>query len=434
MPSIDSLLNKISDFKCVVDGKVIVFPGILQEKSGNIVLNAKFPLEQYRKIGIEADIVVLGELSGQKATLMGCHITPESYTIGDNDISIYTVPNEIIVGGCFSATPMAKRISISTPDLNYMFSGASPLEPNVGISKDNPSVLNYTFPKPIVANDKYGEIQIYQSFGTQWAVDFYKHNIISIIKYLFSTSLPLMDAVAKVSAARSLFSFFGNGYISFGDITFEIEGDENAYGLWLNNKEDIPAVNEPFLIGTDAFESRFQKVWDNWINLYESASPIPTLFYEIVCNRSTGINSFLNMSQAIEVYSNVFRYDKAKKLAESDGHRIRQKGIPLKYIFQDILSENNGALELIESNIADYAKGFSDMRNYYTHYNSGKYVEPAYDELFAAINMLRFALLTIVYTAVGIPLDYILECKKRNVFSRFDKDTDIIMKYSKKKK
>lgn len=435
MASINDLLNKISDFKCVVGGKEIVFPGILQEENGNVILNAKFPLEQYRKIGIEADIVVLGEVSGRKATLMGCHITSASCTIGDNDISIYAVPNEIIVGGCFSSTPMAKGITVSTSDLNYMFSGASPLEPNVGISKDNPSVLNYTFPKPIVANDKYGEIQISQSFGTQWAVDFYNHNIISEIKYSFTTSLPLMDAVAKVSAARSLFSFFGNGYISFGDITFEIDGDENVYGLWLNYKENVPAVNEPFLIETSAFENQFQKVWDAWLNLYESANPIPNLFYEIICNRSTRVNGFLNLSQAIEVYSNAFRNKQAKEIAKNDpDNKSKNKEIKLIHRYQDILKEYNGALELIEPNIVDYAKGFSNMRNYYTHYNSSKYVEPAYDELFAASHILRFILLAIVYTAIGIPIDCILECKKRIVFSRFDDFTAVIMNYAKKKK
>lgn len=412
MASLNDLLNKISDFKCVVDSEEIVFPGILQDENGNIILNAKFPLEQYRKIEIEADIVILGDVSGRKTTLMGCHITSASYSIGDNDISIYAVPNEIIVGGCFSSTPMAKKIIVSTSDLNYLFSGTSPLEPNMGISKDNPSVLNYTFPKPIVANDKYGEIQIYQSFGSQWAVDFYKHNIISIVEYSFTASLPLMDAVTKVSAARSLFSFFGNGYIPFGDITFVSDDDENVYGLWLNYKEDVPAVNEPFLIGTSAFENQFQKLWDAWLTLYESANPIPTLFYEIVCNRSTRVNGFLNLSQAIEVYSNTFRYDNAKKLAVSDGQSKSKKEIPLKYIYQDILTEYNGALELIESNIVDYAQGFSNMRNYYTHYNSGKYVEPTHDELFSASHILRFVLLAIVYTAVGIPLDCILKCKK----------------------
>ena len=434
MPSIEDLLNKISNFKCVVAGKEIVFPGILQKESGDIILNAKFPLEEYRKVGNSTDIVVLGEEAGRKATLLGCYIKSASWIIEKNDISICAIPSEIIVGECFFSTPMAKRISISTSDLNYMFSGASPLKPNVCISTDNSSVLNFTFPEPIAASDKYGNIQIYQTFGTQWAADFYKYNIISIIDYSFTDPLPVMEAVAKVSAVRNLFSFFGNGYISLGDITFEIDDDENVYGLWLNNRENVPAVHEPFLIGASAFENQFQKVWDAWLDLYESANPIPRLFYEIICNRSTNVNGFLNLSQAIEVYSNVFRYDKAKELAEVKGNIKKKNETPLKFIYQDILSEYSGVLELNEEKIPDYAKGLSNMRNYFTHYNSKKYVEPTYDELLAATHILRFVVLTIVYITIGIPLEYVLECKKRVIFSSLDHDVNVILLYAQKEK
>lgn len=434
MPSIEDLLNKISDFKCVVDGKEVVFSGILQRENGDIILNARFPLEEYQKIGNDSDIVVLGEVAGGKATLLGCYIKSASWIMDKNDISIYAIPSEIIVGACFFSTPMAKRISVSTSDMNYMFSGASPLKPNVCISTDNSSVLNFTFPKPITASDEYGKIQIYQTFGTQWTADFYKYDIISIIDYSFTDPLPVMKAVAKVSAVRNLFSFFGNGYISLGDITFEIDGDENVYGLWLNNREKVPAVHELFLIGTSAFGDQFQKVWDAWLGLYESANPIPRLFYEIICNRSTNVNGFLNLSQAIEVHSNVFRYDKAKKLTESKGKIKNKNEIPLKFIYQDILSEYSGILGLNEEKIPDYAKGLSNMRNYFTHYNSKKYVEPTYDELLAATHILRFVVLTIVYIAVGIPLECVLECKKRVIFSSLDDDFHVILLYAQKEK
>lgn len=434
MPSIEDLLNKISNFKCVVAGKEIVFPGILQKESGDIILNAKFPLEEYRKVGNSTDIVVLGEEAGGKVTLVGCYVKSASCTFGSKDTSIYVVPNEIIVGGCISSTPMAKSISISTPDLNYMFSGVSPLKPNVGFSTDNPGVLNYTFPQRIDAKDKYGKIRIYQTFGMQRTIKSYKYNIISRVDYFFENPLPVMEAVARISAARNLFSFFGNGYISLGDITFKVDGDENVYGLWLNHREDIPAVHEPFLIGTSAFGDQFQKVWDAWLGLYESANPIPSLFYEIICNRSTRVNGFLNLSQAIEVYSNVFRYDKAKKLAEDKGNNKNKKEIPLKFIYQDILSEYSGVLGLNEGKIHDYANGLSNMRNYFTHYNSKKYVEPAFDELLAATHILRFVVLTIVYIAVGIPLEYVLECKKRVIFSSLDHDVNVILLYAQKEK
>ena len=82
MPSIEDLLNKISDFKCVVDGKEVVFSGILQRENGDIILNARFPLAEYRKIGNDSDIVVLGEVAGGKATLLGCYIKSASWVMG----------------------------------------------------------------------------------------------------------------------------------------------------------------------------------------------------------------------------------------------------------------------------------------------------------------------------------------------------------------
>ena len=202
--------------------------------------------------------------------------------------------------------------------------------------------------------------------------------------------------------------------------------------LYLNYRENVPAVNEPFLIMTSAFEGSFEKIWRAWLDLYESANPIPALFYEIVCNRSTRINSFLNLSQAIEVYSNTCRDDKAKAVAKNDPNNTGKRKPTLKHRYQDILSAYNNVFELSESNIDDYARSFSNMRNYYTHYNSGRYIKPSYDELFAAIHILRFVLLTIVYTSVGLPDSCILECKSRNIFSNFNYDTGVILNYSQK--
>ena len=126
--------------------------------------------------------------------------------------------------------------------------GLSPLESNYNFTKENPSVLNYTFPKLINAKDKYGEIELYQTFDAKCSIDVYEYSIISVIEYSFTKSMPLMDAVAKIAAARSLFSFFGNGYVAFGSITFEDDMEETKYILHLNCKEKVPAVNEPFLI------------------------------------------------------------------------------------------------------------------------------------------------------------------------------------------
>ena len=333
----NDVLNKISNFNCTIDAEKIKFPGILQEVNGNIVLNAMVSVDQYQKMLSSADFNILGSIFGKEATLIGCHIHSKSGSMGSNDVSLLIIPSEIIVGKCFASIPMVKRITLSTPDLNYMFAGTSPLEPNRNITKENPSVLNFTYPKPIRTQDKYGEIELYQKYiSHDSARKEYLHTIISVVAYSFASPLSLMDAVAKAFAAINLFSFFGNGYISYGEISFQVENDRSEYMLYLNYRENVPAVNEPFLIMTSAFEGSFEKIWRAWLDLYESANPIPALFYEIVCNRSTRINSFLNLSQAIEVYSNTCRDDKAKAVAKNDPNNTGKRKPTLKHRYQDI--------------------------------------------------------------------------------------------------
>lgn len=434
MKSVRDLLNIISDFKCSIDKTEFIFPGILQERKNNIVLNAKITRKQYLNINPHIEFDILGKISGNEVTLVKCQIKSASCTMeGEEDnwsFSILAIPSEVIIGGCFTSTPMISKISVALPELNYMFFGASPLEQNIAFSRENPSLLKFTFPNSIAAKDNYGNIKLYQTVASQWSIDGYIHNIISVVDYSFKEPRDLMDGVAKISAARMLFSFLGNGYIPYGNITFSIDGDKKEYGLWLNYQETVPAVSEPFLITTSDFENQFQRVWTSWINFYEKADPITSLFYEIICNRSTGVNSFLNLSQTLEVYSNAFRYDSAKALAAKENSEV--KWIPLRIIYQDILCEYRELLGLQNDNLINLAKGLSKMRNYYTHYNAKNYVAPEYDELFAANHVLRFILLTIVYISIGISRARILDCKQLGVFSRFDKDVETILNYSKK--
>ena len=51
--------------------------------------------------------------------------------------------------------------------------------------------------------------------------------------------------------------------------------EKTKYVLYLNYKENIPVVDEPFLITTSMFSGQFQNVWELWLNPYESANPIP---------------------------------------------------------------------------------------------------------------------------------------------------------------
>lgn len=71
------------------------------------------------------------------------------------------------------------------------------------------------------------------------------------------------------------------------------------------------------------------------------------------------------------------------------------------------------------------------MRNYYTHHNFGKYIEPTYDEMYFAINILRFILPTIIYATVGISHSSIIKCKMSSTFKELDDNAEIILRCSK---
>ena len=156
---------------------------------------------------------------------------------------------------------------------------------------------------------------------------------------------------------------------------------------------------------TNKFSENFSEVWTNWLKFYADSIYIPTLFYEIICNRSTRINRFLNLTQAIELYSVHYRDELAKGIAQADGYGKKQ--LPLKYRIEDVLAQINGTLEISEERRRLLARAISNDRNFFTHYNEQRYSEPSFEETSAANRVLRYVLLSIVYKVVGLSLIHI---------------------------
>lgn len=428
----DKYLNIISTFSSKVCGRKISFPGFLQEKDGDYILNARITKTQYQKMCQIDDFFIIGTIYGEKITLTKCHLHSLSLNKGNTYVTAIFIPNEVIFGIHCYYEPNVKNIKIETPELNNMFPNVY-FEPINYFAKDNSTFLKYSFPNAIRSTDNYGTIRLYQIYNIETTKNFSKFNILSVIEYSFHDEMKLMNAIAKISAAVNLFSFFGNRYISFGDISFEYR--KKICKVHLNCTEKIPTKNEPFYIRVSMFENTFDQIWKSWLGIYEGTSPIPSLFYEIVCNHSTRVNCFLNLTQAIEVYSNVNRKNEAKKIAKNDqNNNAKNKTPTLKHRFQDILMNCNKILNLNEDQIENYAIAFSAMRNFYTHYNAQRYSEPSVNELSAANCILRFVILILVYTSVGLSDDAIEECKNRDAFSNLEQNFDTILSYLQKSK
>ena len=442
MKEIVDLLNQIGDYYCLVSEEEIHIVGALHREKTNIVLQAQMELDHYRKLnGLYDELHFWGTINGTAVTLMSVHISRASSTYGVDTVSITLDPNEIIIGRCYKEEPHVTNICSSITALNYMCS-QRPLEVTYVFSKDKPYLLKYTYPEKIEADDKYGHLVLFQTFSQGWTQHEIKHSVVPVIEYQFSKAICLMEAVRRIAAVRNLFSFFANGYLPLENIKFADEKSQRIdaqflcdIALFLNHPEDITPRDDPFVIMTSDFKDSFSRLWQRWLEVYEGAAPIPALFYEVICNRSTRVNRFLNLSQALEVYSDQYRKSEAEQLAKKyDNPKPGKRfDVRLKYKIEDIFCFFNDCFEIAERDIPTIAQGIANMRNYYTHYNTGRYVEPTYQELFSAIHALHFVLLAIMYKTIGIDSKTITNTRNRSEFQLFSERVDNLLKYSSKK-
>ncbi len=439
MGKIDNLLNQVGDFDCHIDGKEVHIVGVLRQEKTDIIFQAQMEMEDYRKLDrLYSELQFWGSINGTSVTLMSVHYRRSSSSYGAKTVSVEFDPYEIIIGRRYKDEPRVNAISASIIALNHMFS-SRPLDLIHDFSEDKPYLLKFTYPDKIEVDDQYGHLEIYQTFSQGWTRDEIKHSIVPIIEYRFNNTIGVMDAVGRIAVARNLFSFLANGYLPLENIEFADDQSQKFeelavcdITLCLNHPEEIPLRDEPFLIMTSAFKDNFSQIWKNWLDMYEGAVPIPTLFYEIICNRSTRVNCFLNLVQAIEVYSNQYRGSEVEELARKRENTKQEKKpkIYLKYKLEDVFSSFNDCLEIAAGDIPILAERIADMRNFYTHYNSGRYAEPTNQEMFSATHVLRFVLLAIVYKTLGLSSETIIDARKRVEFQLYYKDIEAILHYA----
>ena len=435
MDKLEDILNSIGDFLTEITDETVSFSGVLNKSGNNIVLKCKFARRWYKLIDPYASsLQIYGNINGIEVTLLDVVSKGGTYRGNGEYMSVTFEPSEIVIGKCYTAEPQISLIAMSNPEFNGMLS-SSPLRPNSSFSKESTALIEYACSPPIRADDKYGYLTLTQTFGGKWARDVISYEIITVASYNFKTPVGLLEAISRIASVKNLFTFFANHYLTFGTISFidaeeKESGNLSPYTVYLNHEEILPVLERPFLITSGNFEEEFPTIWVKWLNMYTEAEPVMALFYEIICNRSTRINRFLNLSQALEVYSHRYREDNVKKAAEARKGAKKGKNPPvhLKHRFEDVFSIISESLEIEENRIPALSKALADMRNYFTHYDAGKYFEPSYQEMLAGCHILELVLLAIVYHQIGIPDKYIKECKRMVEFQRFDEFIDLLNK------
>lgn len=434
MDNIEDALNRLGDFYLETEKKTILLTGNLQRQNEAIILEARISQEDVKLIQKIEVCQIWGTIGSIKVTLLNCFIHIHFlFGHGEDFNTLSAEPTEIVVGRCYKSEAKIVRISASINALNHMFSEKL-FEEIVDFSQEKPALLNFAYPSPISAKGKDGELTISRGFQHIWSRDKVEYKILPYIEYNFFSPTTIREAISKIASARNLFSFFADYYLPLENLTFADEETAKIENfpdicdckLYMNGKEDIDIPQKPFLVSTKDFGSDFLQIWNKWLRFYDENKYIPTLFYEIISNRSTRINCFLNLSQAIEIYSTYFREKDAYNIAQADG--CKRKSIPLKYRFEDIIQYLSPYLSIDKSNIKPLAIAISNSRNFFTHYNKKRYKEPSFQEISSANRVLRYMLLAIIYKTIGLSDDCIKKCGEMSLYSFRKRDIEVILR------
>lgn len=429
MKKIEDILNIPCRILCKEDTLIVSFDGFLMRKEGKIVFRGRTS-DDIKKLHGKQRLTLYGDVQATPITLLNALIKSSSWTFGSEEYIVEIDMSELIIGrsyACGEDEIKVKKIAANITALNNMFSNR-PVDLIYSFSKESPALVNFTFPTTIDASDNQGTLSIYQTIGLGWTRDNVDIPIIPCIDYTFASPTPVREAISKIASARNLFSFFSDYYIPLQNFHFSDEQSKKTWYcdnlLYLNGSDRVDISDKPFLIMTDDFSSHFDVIWDKWSKFY-SKKYIPTLFYEIICNKSLRINRFLNFAQAIEIFSNHYRNTEAKRIATSEGWKGKQ--LPLKYRFKDIILFLNDFLNLSPEEICDLAQTLSDERNFFTHYNE-KYAIPSAQELFAASRVLHFMLLALVYRVISLDDFAIKKAAKFFSYGSLSNDIKIVLK------
>ena len=386
MYNICNVLNRIGDFCFQIGEKKLELTGtLIKKKNNNVILEGRTVKENLKYICEDNNraFQICGTVSGIEVTLLNC-VASVQY-IFDNGVaygSISADPTEIIIG----------RSSLE--DI---------------------------------------EVKKYRTFQHSWSWDKIEYSFLPNIEYTFSKQVKIRDAISKLASVRNLLSFFADYYLPLENISFADEQTEtiddcevfcDCY-LHMNHADSIESLQRPFLIMTDKFSENFSVIWNNWVKFYSDSIYIPTLFFEIISNRSTRINRFLNLTQAIELYSNYYRQTEASNAAKADG--CNKGEIPLKYRIEDVLLYLDDCLDLEIETRRRLATAIGKDRNFFTHYNKQRYNEPSVQEVLAANRVLRYVLLSIVYKTIGIESTDVKACNHFE-YSTLSRDIEVILK------
>ena len=418
------IVNKIGRFNIIVSDAEYSCVGVIEQENDRVLLQCELQVDvAYELFHDERPIRIIGHVSKTPITLYKPYVKTYQ-TQGMKPVVALVIFSAIylIVGYAEKTDIRVSNINLSSSDINWFFSRYP-----IGHDNRNDREIIENLDS-IETSDDIGKIKVYQSLAEGMSNKSMYINIFTVLSCEFSISVDLDSAIHRIASLRNMISFFFDGYIPLDNLCIcdkkEIKTmDDYAEYIVINAYPEKPSPQDKmFFINADIIRDCLDQIWRNWTNLYAKARPMTALFYGIISGASSGLNEFLNMSQALEVYSNRYRTVTIRKAL----NKTRKQKVFLSERLKDLIDRYNDHLGVIDTGAL--AQKLADIRNYYTHYNSKKIKqEPEYGIVLSGSYILRSLLLLVVYSELGIPSDKISKARNLGFIRDFDAHYDLVM-------
>lgn len=404
--SLNRVTNKIGHFIVLFSDTEYSCTGVIRVENDMIILQCEMPTKQANTL-LNHQFRIVGKVNSIPLTLYNSYVKhiDDSYGNDDNDSSVEISFFYLIIGCSEKEKFNVYNISSLNSDINWFF-------PNHPVNLNNKEGYIKKLDS-IKTQDKNGTVSIQQSISEGMSIKNVHINIYTVLSYDFDNPVDLELAINRIACLRNMLSFFCDGYIPLINMKISDKKTEQKHvghvecDVICNYSEKNCKERTLFFINAESIKKDFGQVWKKWTNLYEKARPITSLFYGVISDSSSGLNAFLNLSQALEVYSVRYRnIDIRRELCKTKKDKIH-----LSERLYDLIELHNTELSVL--NTVDLAKKLSDIRNYYTHYNNKlSRTEPTHIEVLAASYILRSILILVIYSELGITSDSISEARK----------------------
>ncbi len=427
--TLSKISNKIGHFTILLSENEFDCIGVVRKEKEVVVLECELPVDIAKTIYYsEHPFRIIGHVSDIPVTLYKPYVKGyETSGMKPQKALLIVSSIYIVVGYAEKKEICVYNINMSNSDINWFFLNhpinLHPLEGNTVIEKLD----------SLSTSDSIGSINIHQSISEGMTNKSAYIDTFTVLSCSFEDGVDIESAVHRMASLRNLLAFFFDGYIPLENMRISDKKEQKTaedfieYDLINTHPEKQSPQDRLFYINADIIRNGFDQVWKKWFELYESARPMTALFYGVISGTSSGLNEFLNMSQALEVYSDRYRTATIRK----NLNKSKKDKIHLSERLKDLIDLYNAHLGIIDTE--KFANNLADIRNYYTHYNKRFKHEPEYEVVVSGSYILRSILLLVVYSEIGIPSDKVSDAKRIGFLRDFDDYSKVVMGYDKSK-